>query len=163
MSLCTESASPIKRTESLQKRWLTVIPQEPTIDVDRLSGGIEQIKDELEELVELRDKVASQGGVAKEEDIIEMSDTLVDLLEYIQQEAVKSGIADRIEADAYKIYLNNWTKVCNTTEEMVKTVDMYKEKGIEVVVNMSGAGYFVVRDAITGHVKKPYNYKKVEL
>ena len=161
--ICSRSVSPIRRTKALQQYWGFHTPETPMMHPEEMRGCVTQIKNELEELEELIAVVESVEH-ATEHHSKELSDVCIDLLEYVQQLAVRSGISNRIEEDSHKIYLNNCTKTCKTLGEAIETVDMYEEQGVDTYVDwVADYNHYVVKDVKTNHVKKPKGFVPVKL
>ena len=71
---------------------------------------------------------------------------------------------DRIEEDAYKIYLNNCTKICKTYDHALETQEMYDELGIETIIDYNPMfNHYIVKNSETKHVVKPKGFVPVQL
>ena len=159
--ICTKSAAPIQRTVALQQRWGFPTPETPIIRLHDLRGCYEQINAELMELAEIIDDFTE---MTTEELITEVSDVAIDLLEYVQQMIVRTGMVQKVEEDSYKIYLNNCTKVCDSYKEAVETQEMYDDAGIETYIDyVQQFNLYVVKNCETSHVVKPKGFVPVQL
>lgn len=163
--MCVKTSTSMQRTESLQKHWNNPVPDEPIISLDRLKGCYSQLLAEVHELNDIINSMEARGlsQSNQKEDIDEVSDNILDIIEYSQQLAVNCGITDKVEKDSYLIYENNWTKVCETEELAKETQMMYLKDGLDTYIDKNKNGFYVVKCVNTGHVKKPVGFEKVVL
>lgn len=157
-----ENMTPIQRTRLLQQMYGNNIPDEPFVDINVVKGCFKQIVDEVDEIqrdvIDMYYEGASQEVLTKN-----TRDVIVDVIEFLQQLAVLTGVDKYIEQDSFKIFENNKTKVIGTEELAMETVQMYRDKGEVVVAQyVEEFDHYVVKDE-TGKVKKPKGFVSVEL
>lgn len=95
-------------------------------------------------------------------DKIEVLDALCDI-EYINNGTILECGLHECYDDAFNdVHESNMSKVCNTAEEAVLTVEDYHKKGVETYFKQSTNKYLVFRTSDNKNLKS-INYKKVEL
>lgn len=154
--------SEIKDIEMLQRAWGYKIPDSPTINIVDIKNCLSQLQGELTEIE--RDVITPYTeGVDTETVLKGLRDVTVDLYFFIGQLVVRSGLAQQFSGDFQKILENNLTKVHDSEGEALKTVDFYRAKGVLTVAQyVPEMNVWVVKDQ-DDKVRKPYNFKEVEL
>jgi len=154
--------SEIKDIEMLQRMWGYKIPDSPVINIADIKNCLTQLQGELTEIE--RDVINPYMEGADTDTVLKgLRDVTVDLQFFIYQLIVRSGLAQQYAGDFQKILDNNMSKVHHSEEEALKTVDFYKAKGVVTVAqSVPEMGVWVVKD-IDDKVRKPYNFKEVEL
>lgn len=97
---------------------------------------IQEEKDELEEAF-------------KQKDIVEVADALADLLYFVGNGILATGLADRFQDIWKEVQASNMSKVCTSEEEAKKSVDyMQEKKGVAYYyrkwTNKAGKDYWIV-------------------
>lgn len=153
-------STPIERTEHLQRVWGFGVPKEGGIATQEdIVKSYEMIAEELEEMKELIDNF---GHYSFSEMDDELSDVIVDMMEYLQQLAVRTGVASRYARDSYAIYCNNLTKVCLTLKEAEETLNKYLDQGVTCYAEPVGS-HWVVKRSADHKVMKPAGFVPVTL
>lgn len=163
--MCNEDSSSIKRTKSLQTLWNNKIPDSPVIDTKLLRGQLDQLERELSELREIVDELEFSGleQSSQRKHLEDLLDVCIDLNEYNNQIAVTAGLAEVYDRNSYLIYVNNYSKVCDTEQEADETIMEYLKKGIDCRKELNRYNQWVVKDNFNNHVKKPVGFKSVVL
>src|SRR5699024_4923597 len=132
---------------------------EQTREFNYIAGGMTefdlQMKLILEELKELENAHNSNNRV-------EVLDALADTL-YVVFGMVNRFNADNVIEEAFeRVHKSNMSKFCTSYEEALKTIDKYRNEGIDARMRNNGGKKVVVRDE-DGKVLKSVNYKRVYL
>lgn len=155
-----ESKTNFKKVQEFNSTFGVETYDTPKLDV--LTSNPELIKLRLalvnEECQELNDAV-------KDNDFVETCDALADILYVVY------GFFDAIGVDADKAFdivqQSNMSKVCETEEQAIKTVEWYKKGMLDTYdspdYKRSPCGkYWVVYNKSTGKVLKNVDYLKVD-
>ena len=148
--------------QNLQERWGS-IKDKPELTLEELEKTLSQSSEELTELSEVIESVKEKGFVS-EKDMRDFRDLVADMMFYLLQPLICSGLTDKFKNDFYKIYLNNATKVCDTLESANSTVNHYRDLGTNCYVQYIKAfDHYVVKRCLDDKVMKPLGFKSVEL
>lgn len=149
--------------QNLQERWGS-LKDKPELTLEELEKTLSQTTEELSELEGIITSVKKNGKVS-EGDIKDFRDLVVDMMFYLMQPIVCSGLTEQFKNDFYKIYLNNATKICKSFGEATETVSYYKDtQGIDCYISyVEDFSHYVVKRLEDHKVMKPLSFVPVEL
>ena len=149
----------VKTVEKLQNLWGT-LPKNPRMNAQELYGTYNQITEELTEWVEAVEHLEKHGDTQESRDML--SDVIVDLVFYILQSGVRSGLTQDIEHRFHTVFQNNVNKLTDiqTAQETVKR--LAKETQMTYSVREGGLkdSWLVIRDT-DGKIMKPNGWKEI--
>jgi predicted HAD superfamily Cof-like phosphohydrolase len=108
-------------------------PQIP--DPDRCRLRINLLREELKELEE----------AIEENDLIEAADAFADLQYVLSGAILEFGLGEKFKALFDEVHRSNMSKTCANMEEAEATLDHYREKGQEGIIEASGEVFLVYR------------------
>ena len=116
---------------------------------------IQEEKDELEEAF-------------KQKDIVEVADALADLLYFVGNGILATGLADRFQKIWKEVQASNMSKVCTSEEEAKASVEYMQDmKGVPYYynewVNKEGKKYWIVYRASDNKAGKCVNWFEPDL
>lgn len=124
------------------------------LDNNALCNQICFVLDEADELVEAFEEY-DEGEVVKE--ALDVLVTVVGVLQKMQNRGYD------IEAAAEEVGLNNLSKYPKTHEEAMQSLKDLADQGVNAYVGYNAEhDRYVIRDAVTGKVRKPSGYVKVD-
>lgn len=145
--------------EDLQRKWGT-LPSDPQMNSTEIQGTLHQIEEELEEWQEVVDHMKQHGRTQESQDML--SDVIVDLIYYILQSGVRSGLQEDIKKRFYSVYHNNIAKVTDV-ENAEESVRAYVEaEGVSHSIREAGikGTFLVIRDH-DNKIRKPIGFVEI--
>ena len=146
------------------------ILKEDTYTFNSIAGNDKKLtmQDFLDQQAVLEEEVKELREGIEELDLDKMTDgavdTIVVALGVIQKLETAGVNTDRAMQRIGQNNLEKYPRIEYDESIVQKTVDMYKEKGIEVDVSMSPLGHcWVFKNKLTGKILKPYGFKSVDL
>ena len=149
----------MKHPESLEqvaefhKTFQHPILDEPHIpDEKRCNLRVALLAEELKELeVAIKDK-----------DLVEIADALCDLQYVLSGAVLEFGLANKFKALFEEVQRSNMSKACNTEEEAIQTVALYKTKGTTCFYEQIDGKWLVFREGDHKTIKS-INYSPADL
>lgn len=96
--------------------------------------------------------------VEQPEDIVEIADSLTDMLWLVIRAMQQFGLD--VDKCVEAVYESNMSKLCKTYQEAEDTIEFYKQKGIIAYYEFWANRGYVIKNMETGKVLKSINFKE---
>lgn len=145
-----------KQVNEFMKVMGQEMPEQPTIPLPPIQHLRYNLIDE--ENIELR-------GAADNNDIVEVADALCDLLYVTLGAFTAYGFSPELVEELFdEVQRSNMSKLCQTREEALNTVQRYEDQFPEVPVYFKPCGeYYTVCREVDGKVLKSINWSEPDL
>lgn len=94
---------------------------------------------------------------------IEVFDALLDLLVVVYGGFYIADMIEAVEDGMDEVYVSNMSKIINSKEELIATIEKYKKEGINLVSEELDNKHFIVKHKDTGKILKSISFKQPKL
>lgn len=144
----------LKMVSEFHKTFQSPILEIPLIpSTDRCDLRVKLIQEELDEMKE---------GI-KNDDIVEIADSLADQLYVILGAILEFGLGDKFDDIFHEVQRSNMSKTCNSEKEAIDTLSAYQQKDETVGYYKEVNGKWLVYRTSDDKVLKSINYSPADI